>query len=65
MQATVKIRSFRFPNFLKMDDDRVRGGTIPVGVLSEEAAADLWDEMKPKWLEHVAERRAAITGAGT
>jgi hypothetical protein len=61
--VTIRVEPFRMPNYMRpvgMSSD----STMDVGLLfpTDEAAAVFWDELKTKWLQHVAERRAALNG---
>ncbi len=53
----VNLLPFTFPNFIKVQE--WTDHTYPVAMLSDEIAAAYWDELKPLWLAHVAEKRAA------
>lgn len=46
----------KFPNFLSYPVAGGEDGTFPVGELSQEDAASLWDEWKEEWLDHVARK---------
>lgn len=56
MAIEVTPQAFGFPNFLNLKelDDK-----LPVHMLSDEQAAAYWDDMKPLWLAHVAQKRNA------
>ena len=52
-------RPMRMPNFLRYPLMNAEDGSLDVGELSQEDAAQLWDEWKAVWLAHVAKRATA------
>ncbi len=63
MPIEVHMEEMSFPNFLRVKE--WKDSTYPVALLTDEQAAAFWDEQKPKWLEHVAKRRAADKRSGS
>lgn len=53
----VHLEPFSFPNFLKVREWTEH--TYAVAMLTPEQAAAYWDELKPLWLKHVADKAAA------
>lgn len=59
----VRLKPFRFPNFVSADGIKAGYGEagavlkIAVGSLTDEQAAQYWDDLKPLWLAHVAKER--------
>lgn len=61
--VTIYVEPFRMPNYMRpvgMPSD----ATMDVGQLfpNDVAAGEFWDELKAKWIQHVASRRSAVNG---
>jgi hypothetical protein len=59
MAIEVHPKPFKFANFIRVNEWPV-GNTMDVGHLSPAEAAKYWDELKPLWIAHVAERHQRI-----
>lgn len=53
----INLEPFSFANFLKVRE--WSDHTYPVALLSPELAAAYWDELKPLWLAHCAQKKSA------
>lgn len=57
MKIQFDLQPFKFPNYLHVTG--LGESTIGVGQLTHQQAAEYWDEMKSRWLNHVKERAKA------
>ena len=60
--VTIQVEPFRMPNYMRpvgMQSD----GMIDVGYLfpTDAAATEFWDSLRLKWIQHVTERRLALS----
>jgi hypothetical protein len=62
VKATVTVKMFTMPNYLKLEGPIVDSTGIDVGALfpADADAALFWDECRRKWVDHVAKRRIAL-----
>jgi len=63
VKAVVKVEMFKLPNFMRIEQAGPESNTLDVGHLfpTDTAAEDFWNEARRKWVEHVAQRRAALS----
>jgi hypothetical protein len=60
--ATVKLKMFNLPNFLRIEGQIAEGGLDVAELFPDDlAAADFWDSCSKEWVEHVAKRRRNLT----
>ncbi len=57
MSIEVHLEPFNFPNFLKVREWSEH--TYPVAMLSPQQAMAYWDEIRPLWLQHCADKAKA------
>jgi len=62
VKAVVQVQMFTLPNFMRIEGMADAG--LDVGSLfpTDADAVEFWESCLPKWLEHVAKRRAALNG---
>lgn len=62
--VTVQVEAFKMPNYMRIVN-LPASDMMDVGHLfpTDEAAAEFWDGLKTKWIQHVAERRSAVNGS--
>jgi len=60
--VTVQVEAFKMPNYMRIVN-LPASDMMDVGHLfpTDEAAAEFWESLKLKWIQHVTERRIALS----